>query len=48
MPNARRAGIEQLNIKLPAELKRAAAERATQRGESVSDAVRKFLERYTR
>ena len=48
MPNARRAGIEQLNIKLPAELKRAAVQRAEERSETVSEAVRKFLVRYSR
>jgi predicted DNA-binding protein len=35
-------------IRVPAELWEAAKVRADRRGETVSEAVRKFLERYTR
>lgn len=40
--------MSQRVIRVPDKLWQAAKERADERGETVSEAVRKFLERYTR
>lgn len=48
MPNAPRPDNVAHTIRVPDDLWTAARERATERGETVSEAVRRFLERYVR
>lgn len=48
MPNKPRSENPARGIRVPDELWNAAKKRADERGETVSEAVRKFLERYTR
>ena len=40
--------MEKVSLRVPLRLWRAAMKRADEKGETVSEAVRKFLERYTR
>ena len=48
MPNQPRPGNKGRMIRVEDDLWAAAQKRATEKGETVSEAVRKFLERYTR
>lgn len=48
MPNQPRPGTKAHNIRLEDDLWEAAKQRAAERGETVSEAVRKFLIRYSR
>ena len=48
MPNQPRADNPARAVRVPDELWRAAKEKAAERGESVSDVIRKALERYAK
>lgn len=48
MPNQPRDDNRAHTVRVPDELWAKARERAAEKGETVSEAVRKFLERYTR
>lgn len=48
MPNAPRKDNPARAIRVPDELWHRAQDRAAEKGETVSEAVRKFLERYSR
>ena len=47
-PNAPRPDNKARTIRVPDDLWAKARERADERGETISDAVRRFLERYVR
>jgi len=48
MPNQPRPGVTARAVRLPDELWNAAKEKAAERGESVSDVIRRSLERYVK
>jgi antitoxin component of RelBE/YafQ-DinJ toxin-antitoxin module len=48
MPNQPREGVKPRSIKVSDDLWERAKARADEKGETVSEAVRKFLERYVR
>lgn len=48
MPNQPAAGVRPRSIKVSDELWEKAKKRADEKGETVSEAVRKFLERYAK
>ena len=48
MPNQPRPSNPARAVRIEDELWEAAKKRAAERGETVSDAIRRFLERYTR
>lgn len=48
MPNQPRQGVKPRSIKVHDDLWHKAQEKAAEKGETVSEAVRKFLERYVR
>lgn len=48
MPNQPRPGNPARAVRIEDALWNAAKERAAERGETVSEAIRRFLERYTR